>query len=89
MAIDNLRTFLETVDFTKTNENGTLIYKPKEVMSVISDLDKVADGLNRLADRQRTEMKDMSGTRGGQEDGWIMDKNDDSDGTGNSSTDKD
>jgi hypothetical protein len=73
-AIDKLRGFFENVDFTKKDDKGALVYKPSEVIRAIVDLDKVANGLDKLANRQKHEVKEGSATRGGQEDGWIMDK---------------
>lgn len=73
-AVDNLRAFLETVDFTLTTDNGNLKYKPSEVIRVISELDKVSEGLETLADRQKREKKEFSSTRGAQEAGWLMEQ---------------
>lgn len=71
-AIDNLRSFFENVDFNLKDDKGALVYKPSEVIKAIVDLDKVANGLDKLAQRQKHEAKEGSATRGGQEDGWIM-----------------
>lgn len=73
-AVDNLRAYFEAVDFTEKNANGVLVNKPADVIKAIVDLDKVATGLDKLAARQKTEVKEGSATRGGQEDGWIMEK---------------
>jgi hypothetical protein len=75
-AIDKLREYFENVDFTLKDDKGTLVYKPSEVIRAITDLDKVATGLDKLAQRVQNEKKEGSATRGAQEDGWIMDNDD-------------
>lgn len=78
-AIDKLREYFETMDFTLKTDTGALVNKPSEVIRAIVELDKVATGLEKLAQRQRNEVKEGSTNRGNQEDGWIMDKTDDDD----------
>lgn len=74
-AVDRLREYLEMVDFNERKDNGDMMHKPTEVIKIISDLDKVADGLESLANRQKREQQEFASTRGAQEPGWVMDQN--------------
>jgi hypothetical protein len=71
-AIDNLRKYFETVDFTERNNAGTLVNKPSEIIKAISDLDDVAEGLNKLANRQKNENNEFISARGSKQAGWLM-----------------
>jgi hypothetical protein len=73
-AIDRLREYFETVNFTERNSAGTLVNKPSEVISAISQLDKVSEGLERLATRQKAEKNQFVDARGTQESGWLMEQ---------------
>jgi hypothetical protein len=77
-AIDSLRNYFETVDFAEKNANGVMVNKPSEVIRAILDLDKVAVGLEKLAQRQLNELKEGAANRGGQEEGWIMENDNES-----------
>lgn len=73
-AVDKLRDYFETVDFTERNSSGTLVNKPSEIIKAIGDLDDVSSGLEKLATRQRAEKNQFVDARGTQEAGWLMEQ---------------
>lgn len=73
-AVDKIRAYLEDVDLTERSENNALVNKPSDIIKIINDLDSVADGLDKLANRQKKEKQEFASTRGAQEAGWLMEK---------------
>jgi hypothetical protein len=73
-AMDNLRGYFETIDFSERNASGMLVNKPSEVIRAISELDAVAEGLEKLARRQKTEQNQFVSARGSQEVGFVMER---------------
>jgi len=71
-AIDKIRSYLESVDFITTTDNGALKNKPTDVIKIIGELDSIADGLEKLANRSKKEKQEFASTRGAQEAGWLM-----------------
>lgn len=73
-AIDRLRGYFETIDFTKETQGGALVNKPTDVINAISNLDKVSDGLEKLANRSKSQQNQFVSARGDHEPGWLMEK---------------
>lgn len=73
-AIHKLRGYFDSLDFSKTTENGALVNKPSDVIKTISDLHKVHESLKKLYKEQIMESGQTINTRGDQEKGWIMEE---------------
>jgi len=70
-SIDKLTGFFEQVDFTTRDQNGNLLYEPKDVISNISNLGKVLEGLEKLEEAVRKQEGQESTTRGEAEKGRL------------------
>lgn len=70
-SIDKLTGFFDTVDFTTRDANGNLLYEPKDVISNISNLGKVLEGLEKLEEAVRKQEGQESTTRGEAEKGRL------------------
>lgn len=73
-AIDKVKDYFNTIDFTKETSTGALVNKPTDVIRAIKELDGVSEGLEKLAARQRTEQNQFVSARGQQEVGWLMEQ---------------
>lgn len=73
-AVDKLQEYLDNVDFTRETQNGLLVNKPSDVMKIIGDLAKLAESLDELEARLKSERQEFASTRGAQEPGWLMEK---------------
>lgn len=69
-ALDKLRTYLDSIDFSEKDKNGNLVHKPKEVMASISDLGNVNKKLKELRKLVKAELKETEGLRGDHEGGF-------------------
>lgn len=68
---DNLMDYFNTiVDFTSRKEDGTPIYKTKDVIAEISQLHKVHEELQILEAQVKKEISETSSIRGGATDGY-------------------
>ncbi len=74
IGIDKLTEYFTQIDFTTTSDNGTLKNKPTDFINTVSKLSHVSDGLRALEIRLKTENKEFISTRGDQEAGWIMER---------------
>jgi len=66
-AVNKLRGYFETVDFTALDEQGRPIYTAKDVVSNLSNLGKVVEGLERLKEQVEKEELGNSANRKGVE----------------------
>lgn len=73
-AVDKLRGYYDTLDFTNTTAAGALVNKPTDVINSIYNLDKVVSALSKLTDRQKNEEGKVVSSRGEQEPGWVMEE---------------
>lgn len=73
-AVDKLRGYYDDLDFKEKTASGGLVNHPIDVIKSIGDLEKVADGLIKLARRQKEEEGKMTSSRGEQEPTWIMEE---------------
>jgi hypothetical protein len=64
-SVNEVRKFLRTVDLSERNRMGMPVYKPKEVTSALTDLDKVVDNLQKLEERVSREDYEGGQNRGG------------------------
>ena len=73
-AADNLMEYFNhIVDFELRKEDGTPIYKTKDVIAEISSLHKVHEELTLLESQVRKEIKETSSIRGMAEEGYLPD----------------
>jgi hypothetical protein len=70
-AVDKLANYLNDVDFTKADANGKPLYDPKDLISNISNLGKVIEGLEKLEEQVLKEEGSESTTRGSAEKGRL------------------
>lgn len=71
---DNLMDYFNTiVDFNDRKEDGTPIYKTKDVIAEISQLHKVHEELQILEAQVKKELTEVSSIRGGATDGYQPD----------------
>lgn len=70
-AIDKLQKYFESVDFTELTPDGNPKYNPKDVISNISNLGKVLEGLDKLEEAVRKDEGQESQTRGGADKGRL------------------
>ena len=71
---DNLMEYFNhIVDFELRKEDGTPIYKTKDVIAEISSLHKVHEELTLLESQVRKEIKETSSIRGMAEEGYLPD----------------
>ncbi len=69
---DNLMDYFNTiVDFGLRKEDGTPIYKTKDVIAEISSLHKVHEELTILESQVKKELSETSSIRGGAVDGFL------------------
>lgn len=68
-AIDNLRVYFQNADYTKFDENGKLVYNPKDTVANISNLGKLVEGLETLENQIKKELDKGKGIRGDQTPG--------------------
>lgn len=73
-AVDKLRQYFDDLDFTQKTASGGLVNHPTDVIKAISDLDKVAESLTKLARKQKEEEGRANTSRGEQETGWVMEQ---------------
>lgn len=64
-AVTEIRKFLRDVDLAERNRMGMPIYKPKDVTTALTDLDKVVDNLQKLEERISKEDFGGGQNRGG------------------------
>lgn len=65
-AINDIREYLENIDFDERTKSDSLVHKPKDVMKTISDLGNVVEGLEQLEKQVKSQLqKDDSENRGG------------------------
>ena len=59
-AVNKLTDYFDKLDFTLTDDNGRPIYNAKDVVSNLSNLGKVVEGLQKL--REQVEREESQGT---------------------------
>jgi hypothetical protein len=64
-AVDNLKKFLKTVDVNERKENGTPVYKPKEITGAVVDIPKVTASLNDLKKKVEEDLFEQTKSRSG------------------------
>jgi hypothetical protein len=64
-AVNKLRSYFETVNFTDIDENGRPVYSAKDVVSNLSNLGKVVEGLQNLKEQVEKEELGNSANRKG------------------------
>lgn len=80
-AVDKLRGYYDTLQFTEKTTSGSLVNRPTEVINSLSQLEKVATALTKLAYRQQHEDGRIVSSRGEQEIGWQMEEEEQNDFT--------
>ncbi len=63
-ALEELITYMETLDMSERDKSGKPIYKYKDVTSGMADSAKVAEALEKLQDRVRQELSVQGKIRG-------------------------
>jgi hypothetical protein len=63
-AVTKIRKFLREVDLEERNKMGMPVYKPKEVTSTLTDLEKVVDNLQKIEERVIKEEYSVAQNRG-------------------------
>jgi len=69
-ALDKLRVYLSSIDFSEKDKNGALIHKPKEVMGLIGDLGVYNKKLSTLQKQVKAELKETESLRGDHKGGF-------------------
>jgi len=68
-AVDNLRVYFQNANYTSFDENGRLVYNPKDTVANISNLGKLVEGLEVLENQIRKDLDKGRGIRGDQTPG--------------------
>jgi hypothetical protein len=71
IAIDKLEKYFADVDFTAVHPDGSAKYNPKDIISNISNLGKVLEGLEKLQEAVEKEEGQESSARGDAEKGRL------------------
>lgn len=71
IAIDRMRTYFETIDYTKTTANGSLVNDPNRVATTIGNLHKAIEAMDKLEKKVRLDLGEEAKNRGDQEEGRI------------------
>ena len=70
-AIDKTRGFFDELDYHEKTANGGLLYDPNKIMSIINNLGKTEEGLQKLEERVKLSLANDSKVRGDKEEGRI------------------
>lgn len=73
IAINKLRTFLETVDFNERDDKGKLIFTPQSITSAIKQIPQLAKDLQDAERAVAKEIQEQGKVRGGSESLTLMD----------------
>jgi hypothetical protein len=63
-GMDALDKHFETVDFSKTNDDGDLVHSPDKFVKQVTDMNKMYDAYNSFETRVENELKNDTGIRG-------------------------
>ena len=69
-ALDKLRLYLDSIDFSEKDKNDNLVHKPKEIMASIADLGNINKKLKELRKLVKAELKETATLRGDHEGGF-------------------
>jgi len=53
--LHRIKTFFDTVDFNERTNSGSVVYKPKDVLSTMKELSNAADEISKLEKKVRNE----------------------------------
>ena len=70
-AIDKIRLFYDSLDFTEEDSNGKLKHDPNRVLTSINGLSKTLESLEKLEKRVKQSLKQDLGVRGDGEGGLF------------------
>lgn len=70
-AIDKTRGFFDNLNYEDRTANGGLLYDPNKIMSIINNLAKTEEGLEKLEARVKLNLANESKVRGDKEEGRI------------------
>lgn len=70
-AVDQLTEYFKSVDYKQTDAEGKFLYDPKDVISNVSKLGTVIEGISKLEEAVRKEEGEESSTRGSAEKGRL------------------
>jgi hypothetical protein len=63
-GLDKMDEYFETMDLSKTDKQGKLLYTPSQYIDNIAKLNKAYDELDKLSKRVETELTQSTGIRG-------------------------
>lgn len=66
-AVEQMTQYFNDIDFGKTDNRGSLLYNPKDVMAVISKLGSTVDNIIKLREQVEKDLGDITEIRGGVE----------------------
>lgn len=67
IAINKLKNFLIEFDIDERNDRGVPIFKPRDITSALSDIDKIAQNFATLKEKVEQELYETSKTRNNRE----------------------
>ena len=73
VAIDKLRTFLESIDFNDKDDKGRLIFTPQAITSTIKQIPQLSKELKDAEQAVAKEIEEQGRARGGNESKSLMD----------------
>jgi hypothetical protein len=74
-AIDKVRIYLETVNFSERTAGGAIVNHPGDILKLISDLPKTAQSLQELQQQAKSHLiAPATKSRGDQQMGWLMEE---------------
>lgn len=72
-AINEVESFLTTVDLTERTNSGAAVLKPVDVANAVKQLPEMSTALVRMKEKVQQELNDNSKTRGQREIGYFED----------------
>lgn len=73
VAIDKLRTFLESIDFNDKDDKGRLIFTPQAITATIKQIPQLSKELKDAEQAVAKEIEEQGRARGGNESKSLMD----------------
>lgn len=70
-VLDKLDAYLNSIDFTKTDDKGSLVHEPKAVMDTLNKLPALASTLQTLEQQANLGVIGTPKSRGDHEIGWM------------------